>query len=133
MAITGIFATTGRGKRRSRRFVQVGTCPTIFHEDWWLDAATNGQYEVAEVASGGSVFGRLPYRMTSRFGMKWCTAPELTYFLGPAVDEGTGNVYTRFMRKLEITRDLIRKLRLRDRLRQCRESSRRLRARLLRP
>jgi len=89
-----------------------GLAPTIFHEDWWLDAATNGQYEVAEVASGGSVLGRLPYRVTSRFGMKWCAAPELTYFLGPAVDEGTGNVYTRFMRKMEITitRDLIRKL-----------------------
>ncbi len=84
--------------------------PTIFHEDWWLDAAANGQYEVAEVASGGSVIGRLPYRVTTRFGMKWCTAPELTYFLGPAVDEGTGNVYTRFMRRMEITRDLIRKL-----------------------
>ena len=84
--------------------------PTIFHEDWWLNAATNGDYEVAEVLNGGHVVGRLPYRITRRFGMKWCTQPELTYFLGPAVNEGTGNISTRFMRRLEITRDLLRKL-----------------------
>jgi Acetyltransferase (GNAT) domain len=84
--------------------------PTIFHEDWWLNAAANGDYEVAEVLNGGHVVGRLPYRITRRFGMKWCTQPELTYFLGPAVNEGTGNINTRFMRRLEITCDLLRKL-----------------------
>ena len=84
--------------------------PTIFHEDWWLNAAANGDYDVAEVLNGGHVVGRLPYRITRRFGMKWCTQPELTYFLGPAVNEGIGNISTRFMRRLEITRDLLRKL-----------------------
>ena len=84
--------------------------PTIFHEDWWLYAATNGRYEVAEVLSGSTVVGRLPYFITRRFGMKWCAQPELTYFLGPTVNEGTGNINTRFMRRLEITRDLLRKL-----------------------
>jgi hypothetical protein len=33
--------------------------PTIFHEDWWLEAATGGRFEVAEVAAGGRVVGRL--------------------------------------------------------------------------
>jgi Acetyltransferase (GNAT) domain len=84
--------------------------PTIFHEDWWLEAATNGNYGVAEVLHGDSVVGRLPYCLTRRFGMRWCTPPELTYFLGPAIDEGTGNIYTRIKRRFEITRDLIRKL-----------------------
>jgi hypothetical protein len=53
--------------------------PTIFHEDWWLNAEANGDYDVAEVLNGGHVVGRLPYRVTRRFGMKWCTHPELTY------------------------------------------------------
>jgi hypothetical protein len=83
---------------------------TIFHEDWWLDAATNGQYKVAEVTSGGTVAGRLPYCVTRRWGLQWCTQPELTYFLGPVVDEGTGSACARFKRRVEITRELLLRL-----------------------
>ena len=35
--------------------------PTIFHESWWLDIATEGRYEVVEVTQNGEVLGRLPY------------------------------------------------------------------------
>ena len=31
---------------------------TIYHEDWWLNAAAYGDYEVAEVLNGGYVVGR---------------------------------------------------------------------------
>ena len=53
---------------------------TIYHEDWWLNAAAYGDYEVAEVLNGGYVVGRLSYRITRRFGMKRCTEPESDLF-----------------------------------------------------
>jgi hypothetical protein len=84
--------------------------PTIFHEDWWLNAATYGGYEVAEVLMGGQIVGRLPYFRKKLYGMNWAALPALTHFLGPAVDEGVGNLHTRFIRRLEITRELIQKL-----------------------
>ena len=84
--------------------------PTVFHEDWWLNAATNGAYEVAEVSNGGKVVGRLPYFRMRKLGMTWGALPALTHFLGPAVDEGVGNANRRFVHRLEITRELIHKL-----------------------
>jgi Acetyltransferase (GNAT) domain len=84
--------------------------PTIFHEDWWLTAATNGAYEVVETSLGDKVVGRLPYFRKKFYGMNWGALPALTHFLGPAVDEGPGSINTRFIRRLEITRELILKL-----------------------
>src|SRR5260370_19502090 len=74
--------------------------PTIFHEDWWLKIATGGKFAIAEVKDAGRTVGRLPYCVTSRFGMKMIRMPALTYFLGPAVDEGVGNPTTRFLKRL---------------------------------
>jgi hypothetical protein len=84
--------------------------PTIFHEDWWLDAATTGNFEVAEVHADGLTVGRLPYSVTRRFGIKTIRLPVLTYFLGPAVLEGEGSVNTRFLKRLKITRELLEQL-----------------------
>jgi len=84
--------------------------PTIFHEDWWLNAATNSTHEMAEVSNSGTVVGRLPYCRARKYGLAWSALPELTHFLGPAVDEGNGSINTRFIRRLEITRDLIAQL-----------------------
>lgn len=84
--------------------------PTIFHEEWWLDAATTGNFEVAEVMIGGRTVGRLPFSLTKRFGLKLIRMPELTYFLGPAIDEGEGTPNTRYLKRLDITRELLRSL-----------------------
>jgi hypothetical protein len=84
--------------------------PTIFHESWWLDVATDHRYSVAEVSSGGKVVGKLPYLLTRRKGLSHIVMPTLTHFLGPAVAEGEGSANTRFLRRLSITRELIAKL-----------------------
>jgi hypothetical protein len=84
--------------------------PTIFHEDWWLDAATGGNFDVVEALVDGRVVGRLPFAVTKRFGIKMIRMPVITYFLGPAIDEGEGNPNTRFLKRLEITRELLGKL-----------------------
>jgi Acetyltransferase (GNAT) domain len=84
--------------------------PTIFHEDWWLDAATGGNFDIVEVSAGGRVVGRLPFSVSKRFGLKMIRMPAVTYFLGPAIDEGDGSPNTRFLKRLEITRELLGQL-----------------------
>src|ERR1700680_2480445 len=84
--------------------------PTIFHEDWWLEAATGGQVEVVEVVTGGRIVGRLPFHKTKRLGLEFIRMPELTYFMGPAIDEGEGSSNTRFLKRLQITRELLERL-----------------------
>jgi GNAT acetyltransferase-like protein len=84
--------------------------PTIFHEEWWLDAATGGRFEVAEVRADGRIVGSFPFHKTKRFGLTTIRTPELTYFLGPAIDEGQGSPNTRFLKRLQITRELIERL-----------------------
>ena len=84
--------------------------PTIFHEDWWLDAATDGQFEVVHVIAGGRTVGRLPFHRAKRFGLMMIRMPELTYFLGPGIDEGDGSPNTRFLKRLQITRELLEQL-----------------------
>jgi hypothetical protein len=84
--------------------------PTIFHEDWWLNAATDGEFDVCEVKTGGRTLGRLPFHLTQRWGIKLLRMPFLTYFLGPAIAEIAGTANNRFLKRLEITRELLRKL-----------------------
>lgn len=84
--------------------------PTIFHEEWWLDAATNGNFSIVEVMSGGRTVGRLPFTVTNRFGLQGIWTPPLTHFLGPGVDAGEGSMKSSFLRRLDITRELIAKL-----------------------
>jgi len=84
--------------------------PTIFHEEWWLNAATSGDFDVAEISVGGRTVGRLPFHMRKRFGLRMIRMPEMTHFLGPAIDEGEGSPNNRFLKRLEITRQLIARL-----------------------
>ena len=85
--------------------------PTIFHAAWWLDAASGGTYDEAELRSGGRVVGRLPFAVSTHIsGLRSCNAPELCHSLGPAVDVGPGSLTTRNNNHFEITQALIRLL-----------------------
>jgi hypothetical protein len=116
LAINSIAILEGGRRSRSRTFgcrkeaAHDLPAPTIFHEEWWLDAATGGTFEVAEVKAGGRTVGRLPFHRTKRLGMKLIRMPALTYFLGPVIEEGDGSPNTRFLKRLEITRELLEKL-----------------------
>ncbi len=85
--------------------------PTVFHQHWWLDAASNGQYDEVNVMSGDRVVGRFPYilRRIDRFRTV-CQMPELTHFLGPAVDDGNGAACNRAVKRNEITRALLEQM-----------------------
>jgi hypothetical protein len=95
---------------KENRQLPTALIPTVFHEDWWLDAATKGNYSLVEVTAGGKPVGRLPFVMRRRSGLVGIWTPPLTHFLGPCVDQGEGGNPSRFLRGLEITRELIRKL-----------------------
>jgi hypothetical protein len=84
--------------------------PTIFHETWWLGVATKGRAEVVEVADGGRTVGRLPFFIESRLGLQSSNMPTLTHFLGPGIIDGSGSEPNRFVKRLSITRELVRKL-----------------------
>jgi hypothetical protein len=84
--------------------------PTIYHEPWWLEAASGGASEEVSVALDGKTVGRLPFLRKRRLGMEACELPHLTHFLGPAIDEGNGNAATRARRRAWIMRELIARL-----------------------
>jgi len=83
---------------------------SIFHEPWWLAAATGGRCESVVVEQGGKVVGRLPYLATRRGPFRVSRMPPFTHLLGPVVDAGVGKPQTRLTRRLSITRELIDKL-----------------------
>lgn len=84
--------------------------PTIFHESWWLQAVTGGAYQQVSVHSGGREVGRLPFVHRRQYGMRECILPELTPFLGPAVDEGRGRIVQRHHNQRQIVGELIAQL-----------------------
>src|SRR5450432_17449 len=84
--------------------------PTIFHEPWWLDIATSGQWAEVECIHNGFAVGRMPYLCRNRLWFKTSDMPMLSHFLGPAVNPGRGSPNTRLLRRIAITRDLIRQL-----------------------
>ena len=82
--------------------------PTVFHQPWWLTAATGGRYLEAVVTQSGRKIGSFPYveqRVSGRHSL--CGMPGLTRFLGPAVDEGPGAACNRVLRRAQVTRDLL--------------------------
>jgi len=86
--------------------------PTIYHESWWLEVASDGAHQEVTVSSGGLLLGRLPYLpMRMRGGSTALVMPPMTHVLGPvlSMDVAT-NGLTRSMRQVTITADLIAQL-----------------------
>ena len=85
--------------------------PTIFHQRWWLDTVTGGDYREAVVNSGGVRVGWFPYVLQKvAVGHALCGMPVLTHFLGPGIDDGRGAACNRILRRAEITRELLSQL-----------------------
>lgn len=84
--------------------------PTVFHEHWWLNAASRGAYEAVEVSESHRVVGRFPYAVRQSLGRRISALPPLTHVLGPAIDGGTGSENTRFLKRYSIAKELISKL-----------------------
>ena len=104
---------------RGPAVVQSGTVATrrveaaaysIFHEPWWLDIATGGNWSVARVLRGKEVVGELPYYST-RMGM-WRIShlPPLTRTLGPVIKPAGRGASREQHHRLSVTAELIEQL-----------------------
>jgi hypothetical protein len=83
---------------------------TIFHEHWWLKAASGDQFGEVEVKEGTDVVGRLPFIVDRKAGFRILRHPAFTHLLGPVVNSGYGKPQTRLKNRIRISRDLIDKL-----------------------
>jgi hypothetical protein len=97
-------------QERTKRLASNLLTPTVFHEPWWLDIVTGGKYDAVEMSDNGKTVGRLYYFLRRRGGLKYSIMPPMTHFLGPAIIDDGGNAATRFLRRANITRELIAKL-----------------------
>ena len=86
--------------------------PTVFHEAWWLQAASRGTIREATVSSGGQVVGRMPYVLTRKAtGHLAVTAPEMTPELGPALlADHIGESDTHAVKRFNLANDLLAQL-----------------------
>ncbi len=83
---------------------------SVFHEPWWLDAVTDGNWRQAEVRQGGVLVGTMPYIVNQRFGCDISTMPLMTRTLGPVIKPGSGKPASEFRRRTEIVEQLIDQL-----------------------
>lgn len=96
---------------------------TLFHEHWWLDAATKGRFRETTVSRGGRVVGRLPFVTARKLGFVVCTMPPFTHLLGPVVDPGKGKPQSQLLQRVSIVRELIGQLPPFDSFKQALDSS----------
>lgn len=87
---------------------------SIFHEPWWLDIATGGNWSVAKVMRGANTLGELPYYSARKGMWRISQLPPLTRTLGPVIPSlGLDGAHERHHR-LSVTAELIAQLPLFD-------------------
>ena len=84
--------------------------PSLFHEHWWLEAATGGRFSEIEVKQGDYLAGRLPFIIVKKKGFRTLCMPAFTHLLGPFVNSSDGKPQTRMMNRLSTVRSLIDQL-----------------------
>ena len=57
----------------------------IFHQPWWLDAVSAGNWDAVTVERGGETVARLPFVVRGPRRLRMLTQPRATPFLGPWV------------------------------------------------
>ncbi|MEX3966625.1 GNAT family N-acetyltransferase [Paraburkholderia sp. EG286B] len=90
--------------------VPVRAAPSIFHERWWLDIATQGDWKLAVVKQDDEVIGEMPYAMQRTRLWRVSHLPPLTRTLGPVIKSVTGSEARQLHHELEVTGKLIEQL-----------------------
>lgn len=60
--------------------------PTIFHEDWWLEATAPGRWREVTVQRSGRTVGSFRFVERMMGAMKICEMPQITRLLGPVIE-----------------------------------------------
>jgi len=91
---------------------------SIYHESWWLDAATDGNWGEALVTENGVVVGRMPYIVYRRLGFRISGMPSLVRTLGPVISPSADGIRPPLVHRIDITNALISQLPRLDRFDQ---------------
>ena len=83
---------------------------SIYHKDWFLDAATDGRWGEARFVDADGLVGRLPYALAQCAGFAVSRMPSLIRTLGPEIPVLVGKSASVLRRRLEITHALIDQL-----------------------
>ena len=85
---------------------------TLFHEPWWLSAASDGACEEASVTVDGRVVARLPYLRQRKLGRQTTLVmPAMTHVLGPSITPDLpGGDVSRALREFSLCGELIAQL-----------------------
>ena len=83
----------------------------LFSKDWWLDTVVGmDKWDVALVHKDGKIIASMPYIIKNRFGLKLCTLPELTQYLGPWIKPSQAKYAKIIGQQKDIMIDLIEQL-----------------------
>ena len=110
MDISSIQPNPGVPVRRSQRSSESGASgifSTVFHQPWWLNAVTGGNWQEATVTSNGAVIARMPYVTRRLLGMPAIGMPPHTYVLGPQLPVVRGRVEARFSNRRALLTELM--------------------------
>ncbi len=84
---------------------------SIFHEPWWLEAATDGKWGIAEVKQGDVVIGEMPYMFERKGIWRISVLPPLTRTLGPVIKpQRLGSGEREWCYRMDITNQLVSKI-----------------------
>jgi hypothetical protein len=86
------------------------TAHSIFHERWWLDIATQGNWKLAVVKQNDEIVGEMPYAMSRTRLWRVSHLPPLTRTLGPVIEPVTGSASRQLHHRLDVTALLIDQL-----------------------
>jgi hypothetical protein len=94
----------------------IRTCPgnfvrrPVFLEEWWLNAATDSQWNAATVTRNGRVVGWLPYAQSRNMGFSFCGQPPLVRLLCPQIEEFDGKLESVERERFHVECELIESL-----------------------
>ncbi|WP_322058681.1 GNAT family N-acetyltransferase [Paraburkholderia sp. J63] len=88
----------------------VRSAHSIFHEPWWLDIATEGNWSLAVVKHNGAIVGEMPYAISRTHLWRISHLPPLTRTLGPVINPVTGSASRQMHHRIDITAQLIDQL-----------------------
>lgn len=83
---------------------------SIFLEEWWLNAATDGSWDAVTVHQGGRIVGWLPYARMRHMGFSTYGFAPLTRLLYPLVDVSGSKSESADRERFKIESDLIERL-----------------------
>jgi len=82
----------------------------LFHEPWWLSAASGGKYTEVTVERGGKLVGRFPFLSSFKMGFRRLVMPPFTHVLGPIIDVGGGKPDAQLRQCISIIHHLVKQL-----------------------